>query len=46
MVELGHAVLYVRDPDGNELELFVDDPHVDWHQERGWMEEPVKPLRL
>ena len=38
--------LYVRDPDGNELELFVDDPHIDWHQERGWMDAPVKPLQL
>ena len=38
--------LYVRDPDGNELELYVDDPHVDWHQERAWMAQPVKPLRL
>ena len=38
--------LYVRDPDGNELELFVDDPHVDWHHERTWIEEPVKPLQL
>ena len=38
--------LYVRDPDGNELELYVDDPRVDWHQEHGWMTSPVKPLRL
>lgn len=38
--------LYVRDPDGNELELFVDDPTIDWRDSRTWMEEPVKPLRL
>ncbi len=38
--------LYVRDPDGNELELYVDDPQVDWHQERGWMDAPVRPLQL
>jgi len=38
--------LYLRDPDGNELELFVDDPTVDWRNSKAWMEEPVKPLRL
>lgn len=38
--------LYVRDPDGNEVELFVDDPSVDWRKSDAWMEAPVKPLRL
>jgi len=38
--------LYVRDPDGNELELFVDDPTVEWRKSNAWMEAPVKPLRL
>lgn len=38
--------LYLRDPDGNEVELFVDDPNVDWRRDRAWMEAPVKPLRL
>jgi catechol 2,3-dioxygenase len=38
--------LYVRDPDGNEIELFVDDPKVDWRKSKAWMEAPVKPLRL
>lgn len=38
--------LYVRDPDGNELELYVDDPAIDWAADRSWMETPVKPLRL
>lgn len=38
--------LYLFDPDGNEIELFVDDPHVDWRHSREWMEEPVKPLKL
>lgn len=38
--------LYVRDPDGNEIELFVDDPNVDWRRDRSWIEQPVKPLRL
>ena len=38
--------LYLRDPDGNEIELFVDDPGVDWRHEKEWMEAPVKPLKL
>lgn len=38
--------LYLRDPDGNEIELFTDDPNVDWRQSREWMEAPVKPLHL
>lgn len=38
--------LYLHDPDGNEIELFVDDPGVDWRHAQEWMEAPVKPLRL
>lgn len=38
--------LYLRDPDGNELELFVDDPKYDWRKTKAWMEVPVKPLKL
>jgi catechol 2,3-dioxygenase len=38
--------LYLRDPDGNEVELYVDDPAVDWKRDHDWMEAPVKPLRL
>lgn len=38
--------LYLRDPDGNEIELFVDNPDYDWHQDDGWLSEPVKPLLL
>jgi catechol 2,3-dioxygenase len=38
--------LYLRDPDGNEVELFVDNPDYDWRSDSGWMETPVKPLRL
>lgn len=37
--------IYLRDPDGNELELYVDDAGVDWRRDRSWMEAPVKPLR-
>jgi catechol 2,3-dioxygenase len=38
--------LYLSDPDGNEVELYVDDPGVDWRRDSSWMEAPVKPLRL
>ncbi len=38
--------IYLRDPDGNELELYVDDPDYDWKNDDGWMEAPVKPLRI
>ncbi len=38
--------LYLRDPDGNEVELYVDDPRVDWQDSDHWMTEPVKPLDL
>lgn len=38
--------LYLHDPDGNEAELLVDDPSVDWRSERAWMAAPAKPLDL
>lgn len=38
--------IYLRDPDGNEVELFVDDLSFDWMNDDSWMEEPVKPLVL
>ena len=38
--------LYLHDPDGNELELYVDDPAVDWRHDSSWMAAPVKPLKL
>ena len=38
--------LYVRDPDGNEVELYVDEPNYDWNERDDWMEAPVKPLDL
>lgn len=38
--------LYLRDPDGNEIELFADDPGVDWRHAQEWMEAPVRLLRL
>ena len=39
--------LYLRDPDGHEIELYVDVPEVDWRRDPAVMlRSPVKPLRL
>jgi catechol-2,3-dioxygenase len=38
--------LYISDPDGNEIELYVDVPGVDWKSEPALIASPVKPLRL
>lgn len=38
--------LYLADPDGNEIELYVDDPAVDWRTSQDWLEAPVRPLAL
>ena len=37
--------LYLLDPDGNELELYVDVPGVDW-DDPSVMTAPTKPLHL
>lgn len=38
--------LYILDPDGNELELYVDVPGVDWRSDPGLVMSAIKPLRL
>ncbi len=38
--------LYVLDPDGHEVELFVDVPEVDWRADPTRFDAPVRPLRL
>jgi len=38
--------IYLKDPDGNEVELYVDDPGVDWRNDVTWMNAPVKTLDL
>lgn len=38
--------LYILDPDGNEIELYVDVPGVDWASDPALVASPVKPLRL
>jgi catechol 2,3-dioxygenase len=38
--------LYVLDPDGNEIELYIDVPGVDWAADPSLIASPVRPLRL
>ncbi|MDR4484134.1 MAG: VOC family protein [Nitrospirales bacterium] len=38
--------LYLRDPDGNEVELYVDAPEVDWKGDPQLVLAPIKPLVL
>jgi catechol-2,3-dioxygenase len=38
--------LYIADPDGNEIELYVDVPGVDWRGNPTLIAAPIKPLRL
>jgi catechol-2,3-dioxygenase len=38
--------LYVLDPDGNEVELYIDVPGVDWKSNPSLMAVPPRPLRL
>ncbi len=38
--------LYITDPDGNEIELYVDVPGVDWRNDPSLFAAPIKPLRI
>jgi catechol 2,3-dioxygenase len=38
--------LYLRDPDGNEVELYVDADEALWKQNPGAVLSPIKPLKL
>lgn len=38
--------LYILDPDGNELELYVDVPGVDWKSDPALVMAPTRPLAL
>ena len=38
--------LYVNDPDGNEVELYVDVPGVDWRTDPSLFAQPTRPLSL
>ncbi len=38
--------LYILDPDGNEIELYVDVPGVDWKTDPALVFSPIRPLVL
>lgn len=38
--------LYLHDPDGNEVELYVDVPGVDWKNDPMAVLSPIKPLHI
>jgi len=38
--------LYIEDPDGHEIELYVDVPGVDWVAHPELLASPIRPLRL
>ncbi len=38
--------LYVRDPDGNEVELYIDVAGVDWRGDPTLIASPIRPLHL
>ena len=38
--------LYILDPDGNEIELYVDVPGVDWKADPSLIGAPIRPLAL
>jgi catechol-2,3-dioxygenase len=40
-----HSV-YVLDPDGNEVELYIDVPGVDWRSDPSLVLAPIRPLTL
>jgi catechol 2,3-dioxygenase len=38
--------LYILDPDGNEVELYIDVPGVDWKSDPSLIMAPIRPLAL
>ncbi|HLF16696.1 MAG TPA: VOC family protein [Candidatus Thermoplasmatota archaeon] len=38
--------LYLHDPDGNEVELYCDNPAADWRKDPSLAMAEIKPLRL
>ncbi len=38
--------LYIKDPDGNEIELYVDVAGVDWKNDPSLFAAPIRPLHL
>ena len=38
--------LYILDPDGNEIELYIDVAGVDWRRDPMLVMSPIRPLQL
>jgi catechol 2,3-dioxygenase len=38
--------LYIADPDGNEVELYIDVPGVDWKHDPRLVASPTRPLAI
>jgi catechol-2,3-dioxygenase len=38
--------LYIQDPDGNEIELYIDVQPEAWRDDPGLVFGPIKPLKL
>jgi catechol 2,3-dioxygenase len=38
--------LYILDPDGNEIELYIDVPGIDWANDPSLVASPIRPLRI
>ena len=38
--------LYVVDPDGNEIELYIDVADADWRNDPSLLMQPGRPLQL
>ncbi len=38
--------LYIEDPDGNEIELYIDVAGVDWRDDPALVAAPIRPLVL
>ena len=38
--------LYIEDPDGNEIELYIDVQPERWREDPSAVFAPIKPLRL
>ena len=46
---LDHGVswsLYLRDPEGNQVELFADNPSVNWRSSAEWINAPSTPFEI
>ena len=38
--------IYLLDPDGNEIELYIDDPNIDWKSDPTLVLSPIKSFSL